>query len=151
MQENIDLRATVDILHTTQEAEEGGNNNEENRGGGQRKPRNFLASTVSSGGGIFTKRIVAFDAYRNSPFDKEQATVTYDGTSVNAGHGLNISSGLFTAPYPGTYAFNFHALTRDGTATYVKIMKNGRNVGGAYRRHEGEGDETHETNQSVLI
>merc|ERR1712066_853570 len=37
----------------------------------------------------------------------------------------------------------FDALTRDGTATYIKIMHNERNVGGAYRRHEGEGDESH--------
>ena len=28
-------------------------------------------------------------------------------------------------------------------ATYVKIQRNEENVGGAYRRHEGEGDEMH--------
>ena len=65
--------------------------------------------------------------------------------SVNHGHGLNITSGIFTAPITGTYAFHFHALTRDGTATYIKFMHNGRNVGGAYRRHEGEADEDHES------
>ena len=88
---------------------------------------------------------MAFDAFRNGPFDLEQSTVTYDGALVNAGNGLNISSGIFTAPYQGIYAFNFHALTRDGAATYVKIMHNERNVGGAYRRHEGEGDENTES------
>ena len=64
---------------------------------------------------------------------------------VNHGHGLNISTGVFTAPIAGVYAFHFHALTRDGTATYIKIMHNGRNIGGAYRRHEGEADENHES------
>ena len=29
------------------------------------------------------------------------------------------------------------------SATYVKIQRNEENVGGAYRRHEGEGDEMH--------
>ena len=31
------------------------------------------------------------------------------------------------------------------SATYVKIQRNEENVGGAYRRHEGEGDEMHAT------
>ena len=87
-------------------------------------------------------KIIIF-SFRNGPFDHEQSIVRYDGTLVNAGNGMNVTTGIFTAPHPGIYAFNFHALTRDGTATYIKIMHNGRNVGGAYRRHEGEGDESH--------
>ena len=42
-----------------------------------RQPRNFLSSPANS---IFNKRNVAFDAYRNKPFEQEQATITYDGT-----------------------------------------------------------------------
>ena len=42
-----------------------------------RQPRNFLASPANS---LFNKRNVAFDAYRNKPFEREQATITYDGT-----------------------------------------------------------------------
>ena len=42
-----------------------------------RQPRNFLASTANS---LFNKQNVAFDAYRNKPFEREQATITYDGT-----------------------------------------------------------------------
>ena len=56
---------------------------------------------------------------------------------------------MFTAPIAGAYAFHFHALTRDGTATYIKLMHNGRNVGGAYRRHAGEADENHEESLHV--
>ena len=56
---------------------------------------------------------------------------------------------MFTAPIAGAYAFHFHALTRDGTATYIKFMHNGRNVGGAYRRHAGEADENHEESLHV--
>jgi hypothetical protein len=32
---------------------------------------------------------------------------------------------------------------------FPKIVHNGKNVGGAYRRHEGEGDESHEANINV--
>ena len=68
---------------------------------------------------------------------------------MNAGNGLDPATGIFQAPRPGVYHFTFHALTQDGRATYVKIVHNGKNVGGTYRRHEGEGDENHETNINV--
>ena len=116
-----------------------------------RNPRNFLSNAGGSAGNpqsLFVGHrypLVAFDAYRNKPFNQEQTVLTYDGTSVNKGNALDPATGEFRAPYPGMYAFNFHSLTRDGTATYVKIMMNGRNVGGAYRRHEGEGDEAHDS------
>lgn len=128
LQENVDLRATIQNSRIKRSLE--------------RKGRNFLASTATSDF-LIKKPVVAFDAYRNGPFDHEQSILRYDGTLVNAGNGMNVTTGIFTAPHPGIYAFNFHALTRDGTATYIKIMHNERNVGGAYRRHEGEGDESH--------
>ena len=78
-----------------------------------------------------------------------QSYVTFDGTNVNSGNGFDPATGIFRAPKSGIYLFSFHALTQDGRATYVKIVHNGKNVGGAYRRHEGEGDETHEVNSNV--
>jgi len=138
-QENVDLKATLQELKTNRISRRPKRSNEDARDG-----RNFLASTATSDF-LIKKPVVAFDAYRNSQFDHEQSVVKYDGTLVNVGNGMNVTSGIFTAPHPGIYAFNFHALTRDGTATYIKIMHNGRNVGGAYRRHEGEGDESHDS------
>jgi len=153
IEENIDLRATIDILHDDLEQNESyeslsssspmTNQTTTSRPLHHRQPRNFLSSSASNTL-LTSKQKVAFDAYRNQPFDEEQATITYDGTSTNLGNGLNISTGMFTAPIAGAYAFHFHALTRDGTATYIKFMHNGRNVGGAYRRHAGEADENHE-------
>ena len=58
---------------------------------------------------------MAFDAYRSKPFDIQQSIVTFDNTSVNVGDAFNVTNGIFTAPYAGIYAFNFHALTRDGS------------------------------------
>jgi len=96
------------------------------------------------------KKPVAFDAFRNQPFYEAQSTLTFNGTSVNIGGHFDPSNGQFTAPVAGIYSFSFHGLTYDGTATHIKIMKNGENVGGAYRRHEGEGDEEHESLKAGL-
>jgi len=112
------------------------------------KESSFNTSNDISTNQNHKRRIVAFDAYRSKPFDIQQSIVTFDNTSVNVGDAFNVTNGIFTAPYAGIYAFNFHALTRDGSATYVKIQRNNENVGGAYRRHEGEGDEMHETEEA---
>jgi len=94
--------------------------------------------------------VIAFDAFRNQPFYKAQSYLTFNGTTVNIGGAFDPSTGLFIAPVSGVYSFSFHGLTYDGTATHIKIMKNGENVGGAYRRHEGEGDEEHESLKAGL-
>jgi hypothetical protein len=52
-----------------------------------------------------------------------QSYVTFDGTNVNAGNGFDASTGVFKAPRSGLYNFAFHALTQDGRATYVKVLK----------------------------
>jgi hypothetical protein len=119
IEENIDLRRTIDILHddsSTTMYNETSNGNDDNDNSTNsnkrlsRNPRNFLASSATAN--LLQKRTVAFDAYRNKPFDTEQSMVTYDGTSANVGNAMDIGTGIFTAPYVGTYAFNFHALTR---------------------------------------
>jgi len=149
IQENVDLRTRVDILQQDEEKE----NFQEKSSTRHRNPRMLKESSFNTSNDISTnqihkRRIVAFDAYRSKPFDIQQSIVTFDNTSVNVGDAFNVTNGIFTAPYAGIYAFNFHALTRDGSATYVKIQRNNENVGGAYRRHEGEGDEMHETEEA---
>ena len=59
--------------------------------------------------------------------------VTYSGTYTNDGLGLIPSSGLFITPKTGLYAFHFHAVTNDGTGTYVKLMHNETQVAATYR------------------
>jgi len=96
------------------------------------------------------KTVIAFDAYRNQPFYEAQSILTFNGTTVNIGNAFDPQTGKFVAPLKGVYSFSFHGLTYDGTATHIKIMKNNENVGGAYRRHEGEGDEEHESLKAGL-
>ncbi|XP_040575953.1 uncharacterized protein [Lepeophtheirus salmonis] len=106
----------------------------------KRKPRNFIGSYSNRvlSGDRDQYMNVAFDAYRNEPFYRPQSYINYDGTNVNIGRGLNPHTGIFVAPLPGIYLFSFHALTKDGQPSYVKLNHNGRNVAGSYRRHEVE-------------
>ena len=134
--ENADLRRTVDILHDRSAA----NATADSGPHLHRNPRNFDEEEPASASGEPCSSTIAFDAFRNKPFYTAQTYLTFDGTMVNAGGGFDPNTGLFTAPRAGIYSFSFHALTQDGSPTYVKIIHNGRNVGGAYRRHEGEGD-----------
>ena len=61
-------------------------------------------------------------------------TVTYSGTLINHGSGLNAANGQFTAPKKGKYAFHFRALANDGSETYVKLLKNGIQKAATYRK-----------------
>merc|ERR1712062_815463 len=78
LQENVDLRATIQNSRRPKRSLE-------------RKGRNFLASTATSDF-LIKKPVVAFDAYRNGPFDHEQSILRYDGTLVNAGNGMNVTT-----------------------------------------------------------
>ena len=73
--------------------------------------------------------------------------VTYDGTYINVGNGLDLSSGKFKAPVAGTYAIHFNALatvrpmptnpdfaTSIGYQAYsaVRLFHNGKQVSASY-------------------
>ena len=116
----------------------------------RRRARREVASTSAVASTTFKKPVIAFDAFRNQPFYEAQTYLTFNGTTVNIGNAFDETTGKFIAPVSGIYSFSFHGLTYDGTATHIKIMKNGENVGGAYRRHEGEGDEEHESLKAGL-
>ena len=75
---------------------------------------------------------VIFSAYRNSGISSP-GTITYSGTNVNIGNGLNIENGIFTAPKTGHYFFQFQALCDDGKANFIAIKHNEEIVSSVYR------------------
>uniref|UniRef100_A0A0K2SZH7 C1q domain-containing protein n=1 Tax=Lepeophtheirus salmonis TaxID=72036 RepID=A0A0K2SZH7_LEPSM len=61
---------------------------------------------------------VIFDAVRYQDFTCN-GNLTYEKSIVNEGNGLNVTTGVFTAPYKGFYLFNFHANT-----VFIKLIIN---------------------------
>ena len=77
---------------------------------------------------------IIFNAFRNSSISSP-GTITYSGTNVNLGNGLNLEDGIFTAPKDGFYFFQFQALCDDGNANYINIIHNGDIASRVYRSH----------------
>merc|ERR1711963_1261469 len=57
---------------------------------------------------------VCFDAYRTKAYDGGgEENLTFQGTSVNTGGGMDPDTGIFTCPIGGLYMFVFHVATKD--------------------------------------
>ncbi|CAG0902818.1 unnamed protein product, partial [Darwinula stevensoni] len=75
---------------------------------------------------------VYFDAYRTTSWDNWDWIIPFDGTEVNIGEAMDPSTGIFTAPQDGIYAFHLHCWTRVVNHTpnhpqgnLITIRKNG--------------------------
>ena len=71
---------------------------------------------------------VAFDAIRTSSLGKRRTIVTYTGTVVNIGNGMNPDTGKFTAPIAGTYLFYYQQLNLNVDQSYCYMYLNGKRV-----------------------
>merc|ERR1711997_148790 len=73
---------------------------------------------------------VYFDAYRTKAYDGGgEENLTFNGTSVNVGGGMDPDTGIFNAPMGGSYMFVFHIATHDhknsmaGTTIMLNLKK----------------------------
>jgi hypothetical protein len=55
---------------------------------------------------------VYFYVTRSSPFSTNETPIPFENTRVNEGNAMDLSSGKFKAPRPGTYFFSFTGLVR---------------------------------------
>ena len=61
-------------------------------------------------------------------FFKGEDYLTFTGTTVNIGQGMNPKSGEFVAPEPGLYLFLVTCCTYDMKKCLISIRKNGKDV-----------------------
>ena len=89
------------------------------------------------------ERGVYFNAGRTFPFSLIGHTINYDFVRLNIGNGLDASTGVFTAPVGGIYAFHFNGYYKDMPLTLsdhaeVNIMLNSSKIVGktkSYRKY----------------
>ena len=76
---------------------------------------------------------VYFHVQRRSTYSSVGNTIPFDITRVNVGGGMNINSGIFTAPKSGIYFFSFTGM-KDWPANYldVDLYHNSNRIARAY-------------------
>ncbi|CAG0886204.1 unnamed protein product [Darwinula stevensoni] len=95
-------------------------------------------------GARIAERGVYFDAYRNAS-TRSTDVITYEGTLVNLGDGMMPKIGIFTAPFPGIYAFHFHLSAQSNYEILVNLRRNEETQASLYSRsHANPG-------QSILL
>ena len=82
----------------------------------------YLDVKTASGG-------VSFYVQRTSIYTSTRTIIPYEVTQLNIGGGMNVVTGVFTAPVSGRYYFSFtaHSLTNGGN--YVGLRMNGIDIG----------------------
>jgi hypothetical protein len=79
------------------------------------------------------KTMIAFDAYRTSEYTTARTVIPYDAFEMQVGGGMNLATGVFTAPIVGVYQFT--GTWRDWYTSdnaNVKIRKNGAVIARTY-------------------
>jgi len=76
---------------------------------------------------------VFFSVHREEyPPNATPSTIIYSKVQINKGGGYDASTGIFTAPIPGYYQFNFHDLSRNtGGTVFVQARVNNDKLPGS--------------------
>merc|ERR1719361_2828408 len=95
---------------------------------------------------------VCFDAYRTKAYDGGgEENLTFQGTSVNVGGGMDPDTGLFTAPLGGSYLFVFHIATHDNKKALLSIRLNGEEVASVFDQNHKDNHKNSMAGTTIVL
>jgi len=95
---------------------------------------------------------VCFDAYRTKAYDGGgEENLTFQGTSVNIGGGMDPDTGCFTCPLGGSYLFVFHVATHDNKKALLSIRLNGEEVASIFDQNHKDNHKNSMAGNTILL
>jgi len=95
---------------------------------------------------------VYFDAYRTKAYDGGgEENLTFNGTSVNVGGGMDPDTGIFNAPMGGSYLFVFHIATHDNKKALLSIRLNGEEVASVFDQNHKDNHKNSMAGTNILL
>ena len=95
---------------------------------------------------------IYFNAYRDGAYDRGgEEILKYDGVTLNAGRGLNPTTGVFTCPVGGTYMFTITLATHKEKKALVSLRKNGQDMASIINQDGEKNKGNHMMGQSILL
>jgi len=95
---------------------------------------------------------VYFDAYRTKAYDGGgEENLTFNGTSVNIGGGMDPDTGVFNAPVGGSYLFVFHIATHDNKKALLSIRLNGEEVASVFDQNHKDNHKNSMAGTTILL
>merc|ERR1712172_39939 len=92
------------------------------------------------------------DAYRTKAYDGGgEENLTFNGTSVNVGGGMDPDTGVFNAPMGGSYLFVFHIATHDNKKALLSIRLNGEEVASVFDQNHKDNHKNSMAGTTILL
>lgn len=95
---------------------------------------------------------IYFSVASTKQFRCRDCTVTYTTTQVNRGGGMDMKTGVFTAPIAGSYYFQFHGMVEKGHEARVLMVLNDKVVMHMYDKdYSGNNERFAMFGQSIIV
>merc|ERR1712083_565750 len=95
---------------------------------------------------------VYFDTWGTKAYDGGgEENLTFNGTSVNVGGGMDPDTGVFNAPMGGSYLFVFHIATHDNKKALLSIRLNGEEVASVFDQNHKDNHKNSMAGTTIML